>query len=128
MNDPEKLEHVMNNWNNVAPFILEFNETIVDSSKVSTKIYEFYLKGKFSPIEQKKQLINLATDRLYHFNAEEAAKLHASKYDSPVWFYLFDYRGSNSFSDFLTNSNEDLGNLPIRQCKDNAEILLFYTF
>lgn len=113
VNDPEKLENVMNNWNEVAPIILEFNETIIETTQIVSKIYEFYLKGKSSPEDQKQQLINLATNRLYHFDAEEAAKLHASKYNSPVWLYLFDYPGSNSFSDFLTNSDADLGKLPV---------------
>jgi carboxylesterase type B len=46
-------------------------------------------------------------DRLFVVDVQRAAQVQ-SKY-SPVYFYEFDYRGKQSLSDLMSNTNRDFG-------------------
>jgi hypothetical protein len=53
-------------------------------------------------------LFQMITDLLLLAGTNSAAKLH-SKRGAQVYYYLFDYRGTNSFSSVATNSTADYG-------------------
>ena len=51
----------------------------------------------------------IVTDRLYLLDGARATKLQAAVMKSPVYFYLFGYRGKNSITNRLTGFNMNLG-------------------
>jgi hypothetical protein len=50
----------------------------------------------------------MITDIFFLLGANLAARLH-SKRGEQVYYYLFDYRGTNSFSTVMMNSTADYG-------------------
>lgn len=48
-------------------------------------------------------------DRLFVVDAEKAARLQAKVNKSPVYFYVFSYRGGFSTSEFLAHSTVNVG-------------------
>jgi hypothetical protein len=50
----------------------------------------------------------MITDLFFLAGANSAARLH-SKRGAQVYYYLFDYRGNNSFSSVVMNSTADYG-------------------
>jgi hypothetical protein len=53
-------------------------------------------------------LWQMITD-LYFFTGTNSAVRFHSKKEATVYYYLFDYRGSNSFISLVTNSTVDIG-------------------
>jgi hypothetical protein len=50
----------------------------------------------------------MITDLFFLTGTNTAARLHSER-GAQVYYYLFDYRGTNSFSTVLTNSTADYG-------------------
>jgi hypothetical protein len=53
-------------------------------------------------------LLQMITDLFFLAGTNSAARLHSTR-GAQVYYYLFDYRGSNSFSTVATNSTADYG-------------------
>ncbi|KAK9884214.1 hypothetical protein WA026_005164, partial [Henosepilachna vigintioctopunctata] len=51
----------------------------------------------------------LIGDRLFNSDFDKAVRLHAAAIKSPVYYYLFNYRGAHSVSELFTKTNDDLG-------------------
>ncbi|KAJ8680758.1 hypothetical protein QAD02_016545 [Eretmocerus hayati] len=109
--DKTRLEHLNDNWDLVAPHLLDYNYTIPKQrhAEVANKIRKHYLKS--NPIDRLnvKPLVQLVGDRLFVVDAEKAARLQAKVNENPVWFYYYSYRAAQSLSDVMSGTKENLG-------------------
>lgn len=53
--------------------------------------------------------LQMSGDRLFVNDIQKAVRLQASKVNSPIHYYYFTYRGAHSSSEWLRQSNENLG-------------------
>ncbi|XP_046484317.1 venom carboxylesterase-6-like [Neodiprion pinetum] len=105
------LKQLNNNWESIAPHLLDFNYTVSKSerSDVARLIRQHYLGTK--PIDKStvKEIVQMVGDRLFVYNGIEAARLQARVNQSPVRFYYFSYRGAHSLSESMSRSTQDFG-------------------
>ncbi|XP_018572851.1 venom carboxylesterase-6 [Anoplophora glabripennis] len=89
-----ELEKIDQYWLEIAPFLLDYNETVPETRKeeIPREILDHYLGegGKINK-ENFKKVTKIFTDRLFALPAELAAKLQAKVNKSPVYFYVFNY-------------------------------------
>ncbi|XP_066589451.1 venom carboxylesterase-6-like isoform X1 [Prorops nasuta] len=107
----EALTYINDKWEIVAPLILDFNRTIAieNQASVANRIRHYYIRDKKIDSSLIKEFVQMASDRLYIVDAELAAKTYSQFYNSPVWFYYYNYKGTQSYSKFLSKTNYDLG-------------------
>ncbi|VVC27649.1 Hypothetical protein CINCED_3A001615 [Cinara cedri] len=104
----EILMDMETNWNNVLPFLLDYNNTISDESlrpEIAQKIKSFYFGNNTVSVNTKSNVVQMTTDRMFKEPLARAAKLLASKNTSPVYFYEFGYKGKYT----LTNKYSKTG-------------------
>lgn len=111
MTRDDYLNNLDTNWENIAPYLLDFADTIPKEkqAEVARKIRSHYFGDKHINKSTIDPLIKLVGDRLFFYDTEETVRLQAKKTLSPVYFYLYGYRAAQSFSTFLSNSTADLG-------------------
>lgn len=109
--DKRLMKDLDENWELIAPHLLDFNYTIPKSDhvRVSREIRKHYLDSKRIERLTATPLIHMIGDRLFVVDAEKAARLQARVNKSPVRFYLFSYRGEHSLSDIFTHTKENFG-------------------
>ncbi|GLV41968.1 Esterase P [Carabus blaptoides fortunei] len=107
----DRLPYLEQHWTELAPYILQYDGTVprAQQADVAQKIKEYYLKDEPISRETFPALVQAIGDRLFVVDAEKAARLQAQVNKSPVYFYRFNYRGGHSISEFLTQSDENLG-------------------
>lgn len=106
------LEELENNWDFIAPLLLDYNLTVDPAAKeqVSRRIKEHYLQGKAISPETTLEFTHMVGDRLFVEGVQAAARLQAGRQSSPVHFYRFSYRGKDSLSQLMTfGSPENFG-------------------
>ncbi|XP_045467364.1 venom carboxylesterase-6-like [Harmonia axyridis] len=107
----ENLKYIDEHWEDVLPHILHFNFTVDKSNKkyVNDRIREEYLGSQ--PITQKNfnKLIDALSDRLFKVDIDKCTRLHAAAMDSPVYHYLFDYRGKHSWTEMRSGTHGHIG-------------------
>ncbi|XP_063972094.1 venom carboxylesterase-6-like isoform X2 [Diachasmimorpha longicaudata] len=108
---PEYMEDLDQNWDLLAPYLLDYNFTIPKSehASVAQKIRQHYLDGKEIKRETAQPLIHMMGDRLFVVDGEKAAREMSRAHRSPVWFYLYTYRGEFSLSDDYIPTKDDFG-------------------
>lgn len=90
-------------WNKVMPYILEYYDTIerINWDSVSQKIRDEYLSGKPLSRDTIEQLTEISSDRLFKYDAERAAKLHANRNRNNTYFMYYNYASSVSVGNIL---------------------------
>ncbi|KAK0160556.1 hypothetical protein PV328_007954 [Microctonus aethiopoides] len=111
VNNPQLMNELDANWDEIAPHLLDFNYTIAPNRhvEVAEKIRKHYLGKKKINRSHATQLIHLIGDRLFTIDGEKAARMMANTKRAPVWFYYFTYRGPYSLSDAFIPSHEHFG-------------------
>ncbi|KOC63846.1 Venom carboxylesterase-6 [Habropoda laboriosa] len=111
VNDDKLLKQLNDDWDKIAPYLLDCNDTIPLSQQkaVVEKIRKYYLGSKEINKDSVMPLIHMIGDRLFSVDCEKAARLQAKRNKSPVWTYLYSYRASHSLSDGFTNSDRNFG-------------------
>lgn len=105
------LQHLDENWNTLAKHILHYEDTIandVDENEIANRIKAEYIGGRITR-ENYADLVQLVGDRLFVVEAERAARMQANAIRSPVYFYVYGWRGTHSTSELLAKSTEDHG-------------------
>lgn len=104
------LKHLDENWNMIAPHLLDYNYTIAPEylNLTSQQIRSFYL-GDQSLTKAKMNLVKMVSDRLFVVHIEKSVQMQASVTNNPVYFYVFAYEGSHRFSHFLCNCKDNVG-------------------
>ncbi|KAJ8933687.1 hypothetical protein NQ318_008405 [Aromia moschata] len=105
------LEYIDRNWNEVMPHILHYNDTVdlKHKDEVSQKIRQYFLQGQSLTKDTYKSLVELMSERLFIYDIEKTGRLHATAVNSPVYCYLFNYRGAHSKTEFRANTTENIG-------------------
>ncbi|XP_046425209.1 venom carboxylesterase-6-like isoform X1 [Neodiprion fabricii] len=105
------LRELNDNWDYLAPFLLDFNYTIpqIHHRKVARLIKGHYLGTRQIDNSTVEQIVRMIGDRLFVYDAEEAARLQARANRNPVRFYYFTYRGAHSMSEEFTGVEENFG-------------------
>ncbi|XP_003247261.1 esterase E4 isoform X1 [Acyrthosiphon pisum] len=112
ISDEEILVDMESNWNEILPFILDYNYTISDESlrsEIAQKIKTFYFGNNKVSVNTKNEVVKMLTDRLYQEPVARAARYSASINTSPIYFYEFGYRGKYSLSDKYSTSGSSQG-------------------
>ncbi|KAK9884284.1 hypothetical protein WA026_005236 [Henosepilachna vigintioctopunctata] len=93
------------------PHILHYNYTISKSSKkyVNDKIREEYFGKEHVNRENFHILIDVIGDRLFKADIDKCTRIHAANIKSPVFHYLFDYRGAHSKTEIRSGTKGDIG-------------------
>ncbi|KAL3270431.1 hypothetical protein HHI36_020986 [Cryptolaemus montrouzieri] len=109
--EQQRLQYIDENWNQVMPHILHYNFTVehTDLDTVSQKIRKEYLGQEKLTKKNFNKLIDLMGDRLFKVDLDKCTRLQAAAIKSPVYHYMFDYRGAHSFSEFGIGSNVNIG-------------------
>ncbi|XP_011494689.1 PREDICTED: venom carboxylesterase-6-like, partial [Ceratosolen solmsi marchali] len=105
------LKYLNDNWELVAPYLLDYNNTIPKDRhfEISKLIREHYFGSKSIDAESVRSLTYMVGDRLFVVNSEKVARMQAKFNKSPVWFYYYSYRANQSFSDVMSGTKENYG-------------------
>lgn len=105
------LKSLNDEWHNIAPHLLDYNYTVPSHKKdfVSDKIKSFYFGNADISVDTRDKVVEMMGDRLFSADMNHAMRLHASSTTSPVFFYIFAYRGEGSLSEFLSGTKENFG-------------------
>lgn len=108
-NRADYLKDLDNNWTDIAPYLLDFANTISRGAQeqIAQKIRWHYFGNKHINQSTIEILIKLVGDRLFFYDTENTVRLQAGQ--SPVYYYLYGYRATDSFSNFLSNSSTNFG-------------------
>ncbi|CRL06415.1 CLUMA_CG019612, isoform A [Clunio marinus] len=109
------LKEINDNWNELAPFILDFNGTICENDtklQISEEIRQFYMKDQVIEKDSYDSLRDMITDRLYHHGAFKSLQ-YQSKYASVFFYYFRAITNSGIAPDLVAiGSNEVKINVP----------------
>eukprot|EP00102_Acyrthosiphon_pisum_P017441 XP_008188838.1 PREDICTED: esterase FE4-like [Acyrthosiphon pisum] len=86
ISDEEILVDMESNWNEILPFILDYNYTISDESlrsEIAQKIKTFYFGNNKVSVNTKNEVVKMLTDRLFQEPVARAARYSASINTSP---------------------------------------------
>ncbi|XP_023726680.1 esterase E4 isoform X2 [Cryptotermes secundus] len=92
----------------VITMLLENPEDKQLVKEVAQRIQKFYFGDERITYAPDSGITDMLTDIFFLTGTNLAARLH-SKRGAQVYYYLFDYRGTNSFSTVLLNSTADYG-------------------
>ncbi|XP_059483605.1 uncharacterized protein LOC132201448 [Neocloeon triangulifer] len=109
INNEAELEKLDKEFDEVVPHLLDFNHTVSvsDKLKVTKRIREEYFGDKKISKETSKEIIKMASDRLFVVDAQWAAKIQ-SRF-APVFFYNISKRPGKSFTDLIAQTDIDYG-------------------
>ena len=109
--DDEYLRDIDEKWNDIVPFILDYNNTVDPELRdlVSQKIRRYYLKDKQVNRKSFLDFVKILTDRIFAVDIEKAVLLQNAATTSPIYFYYFTYRGAHSKSEGRSGTDDDLG-------------------
>ncbi|KAG7188023.1 hypothetical protein KM043_015769 [Ampulex compressa] len=109
--DEEKLHYLEQNWESLAPHLMDFNYTVASEKKsnIAHLIKQHYLGSKKIDKNTVKELVQMIGDRLFVVDSEKAARIQAEVNQKPVWYYRYTYRAAHSLSESMSGSNENFG-------------------
>ncbi|KAF2902141.1 hypothetical protein ILUMI_04049 [Ignelater luminosus] len=108
-NTPGLLEDFNEHFEKKAPLTMLYNEVAPDKNYVTKRIRKFYFGEKAIDNTTRSEVTNMLTDGNYLLAANEAVRLHLRYTHQPVYFYVFGYRGSVSFSSIFGDPLNDYG-------------------
>ncbi|XP_022905582.2 venom carboxylesterase-6-like [Onthophagus taurus] len=103
------LEEIDKDWENFAPHIFDYNYTVPEKTKksdVSKKIRSHYFGD--GPITFEK-LVKACSDRHFYRGMEKSIKVQRRITNSPIYMFMFAYRGEHSYSELFHVPNTDKG-------------------
>ncbi|KRT82414.1 esterase [Oryctes borbonicus] len=97
-------------FNEIAPSMLGYDDVEDDKKQAITDaIKKHYSQGHGHLHEDATTLNEILTDRMFLSSADKAAKLQAKMNKSPVYFYIFGYRGQHSSLDHVLPETDHIG-------------------
>lgn len=128
--DEKNLRHLNDNWDSVAPYVLDYNYTIPKDKhkEVANKIKKHYFGKKAIDKSTRDIVVQMVGDRLFVADGEKAARLMAKSNKNQVKFYYYSYRAAQSLSEALSGTKEDYGlrNLNLINQKINCKSKLVF--
>ncbi|KAF5285157.1 hypothetical protein FQR65_LT13354 [Abscondita terminalis] len=110
-NDSSLVERLNSNFDKYLPMILFYDGVFSNKNtvKFTEKIKHFYFGDKGFMNSPKSVLTDMVTDGALLYPLRSVSTLHAKHSKKPVYFYLFGYRGSISFSAGFGDPQHDYG-------------------
>lgn len=108
-NDSNLIEELNKDFNRIAPILMQYGETAPDKDHVSKQIREFYFGNRQIDVSTKDEVTNMITDSWFLVAEDAAVQLHSKYSKQPVYYFLFGYRGSNTFGSLFGNDPYDYG-------------------
>ncbi|KAL7286277.1 hypothetical protein TKK_0019453 [Trichogramma kaykai] len=109
--DEKILRRIDEDWEMIATLLHDYNYTIAreNHAEVARKIRRHYLGDE--PINRANlhRLIKMVGDRTYYVDGAKAARAQAEANETPVWFYYYSYRATDSRTKESTHTDENLG-------------------
>ena len=95
----------------LAPYLLQYNYTLPKNihDKVAAAARKQYFGNRDIDTSMGRELIQLLTDVHYFLGIEKGVRLHASAVQSPVYFYYYSFKASQSYADVLSHTKNDYG-------------------
>ncbi|KAJ9587060.1 hypothetical protein L9F63_019348, partial [Diploptera punctata] len=106
--NPSNLNDRFNELVSLMFFIRETTLSPV-ATNISEQIRKFYFGNHQLSQEISSNLTNMFTDAFIFAGTNQAVKLHSQKKSSSVYYYLFDYRGTHSYSSMFGDFTHDYG-------------------
>lgn len=96
------LEYLNKNWNDLAPHLLFYNNSIPQQyhQEIARRIKKEYLKQVGFSTTSRDEILAMMGDRLFVAPAVNTAFLASQKRKEPVYFYLFRQKNSVAISSF----------------------------
>jgi carboxylesterase type B len=112
------LNELNENWESIAPYLLDFNDTIPHNQHAQTAIKsrKHYLGENPINLENVQSLVRMVSDRIFKSDAGKSARMQAKVNKSPVYFYYFSYRGAHSISDAYSGTTKNFGSSYCYDC------------
>ncbi|EFA11999.1 esterase 6 precursor [Tribolium castaneum] len=108
----EYLQDLDERWNDLVPHLLDYNYTVerTKMDEVSQKIRKYYLGNKQVTKSTYMDFIPVVSDRIFVIGIQKTARWQAAVTKSPIYSYVFSYRGAHSWSEFCSGgSTENFG-------------------
>ncbi|XP_069694786.1 carboxylic ester hydrolase-like [Periplaneta americana] len=106
----ENLTLEFNNMlDNLLPTMLYFRGSSHDALRTIEELKMFYFGDTFIGNDSVNQIIDLFTDGWFLHGTDKAIRIHMNQHVAPIFYYLFDYHGSRSYSRLSRDSNGDYG-------------------
>ncbi|XP_069696466.1 esterase E4-like [Periplaneta americana] len=104
------VEELNRKFDELVPMIMFFRESAPreDLKSIAGRIRKFYFGDQPISNNTVKELQQMYTDVFFTYGSHIAAQLHSSR-SATVYYYLFDYRGTNSFSVHFGDKTRDYG-------------------
>ncbi|XP_012270621.1 venom carboxylesterase-6 [Orussus abietinus] len=111
LNNGEFLRQLDKDFEKIAPLSLLYEDTCPEHLRqnVTQRIREFYFGDH--PIDESTRfnVIHMYTDAWFFIAADNAVREHLQNLGTSVYYYLFAYRGSASFSRIFGDEEKDYG-------------------
>ncbi|OAD61357.1 Venom carboxylesterase-6 [Eufriesea mexicana] len=108
---PEALKALNDDWDLLAPYLLDYNYTLPKEKhvEIARLIRNQYFGSKKIDETTTDSLIRVASDRFFVVDSEKAARMQAKVNQQPVWYYYYSYRGAHSVSDSMSGTTNNYG-------------------
>lgn len=105
------MQELDSRWEEIAPYLLDFNETLPRSkhAEIAKAARKHYLGSKPIDSTTVNSLVQMIGDRIFVADEVKAARMQAKANKSPVWFYYYSYRASDSLSDAMSGTKRNFG-------------------
>lgn len=101
------LEEINKDFNRMAPFLLVYHESTSNQDKISEKVQKHYFGDREIDNNAKAAFTDMITDSWFHLPADTTVRLHTQYTDQKVYYYLFGYRGSETFTTLYKSTEDD---------------------
>ncbi|KAF5288889.1 hypothetical protein FQA39_LY03768 [Lamprigera yunnana] len=121
-NDSSLVKQLNMDFNKYAPVLLDYEHLYFgqNTDDFSNEIRKFYFDDKPIDNTTKAAVTDMVSDSLFLYPARFTSVLHSKYSRSPVYFYLFDYRGTSSYSELFGDATYDYG---VSHCDDLIYLL-----
>jgi len=121
-NDSNLVEDLNKDSDRILSIMFMYHETSPNKEAVSQKLREFYFGDEDIDDSSKDKLTDICTDGYFASPQNAAVNLHTKYSKQPVYYFLFGYRGTKSFTPFFGDSSHDYG-----VCHQDELLYLFST-
>ncbi|CAG2061043.1 unnamed protein product, partial [Timema podura] len=110
------LAELNEDFNRIAPISMFYRNTSNSIEEITQKIREFYFGDHPINNETVYAAVDMFTDNVMLSGTDEAVKKHRKSASSPIFYYYFDYKGTNTFASLLGDAS--LHDYGVSHCDD----------
>ncbi|XP_023016954.2 esterase E4 isoform X1 [Leptinotarsa decemlineata] len=96
-------------FDELVPISFGFDRYVENTDTITRNLRKFYFGNKKIDSSTIGDVVNLYTDGWFLKGADDVVRLQTKYYQSPVYYYLFGYRGSTSMTKIFNGGDTDYG-------------------